>query len=202
MSSADPFSGGTPPARPTSSSGAHTFVLWSTFAGVAALLLLAVGWTLFLLVGLFSWGDWDDDGTYGSYESEAEVYYIEDESVLSSVATACSDMVSAGESLRIFAGPEEGAQSLREFAAAIGAIITVLDESDSDDDAVALWRADWATLQDRVEQYAVSVEAGSHGSASLDGMDLLTYRVSDATYGECAIPGRITALDPEAVSYY
>ena len=165
--------------------------LW-TYVGVAVLGIIAVA--ALVLNGL-DFGTFDDDG----------YYYVDQESVNRAVAQACSEMSEAGQDIKVFVTPAEGAEALRRFVTTARGVPAAIDAVDDADSAARHWRDDWVAVLDALDTYADELE--SDPTARFTGPDdeygqSSMYALSYASDVECELPAAVQALDPEAAGSY
>ena len=159
----------------------------------AVLVLLAMGaiWGLTALIAIAV-------NHAGPFLDTEDDYWVEQESVSRAVAAPCREVATAARDVRLFAGPEAGAEDLLGLAGAMREVVTAVDAASPDRDARA-WRADWLLITDRLEAHARSLSTeGSRSFSLLDeqGADLAE-RVGYGGPDSCHLPTVLMVLDDE-----
>ena len=186
------------PSRPPKPWYRNVWV-WISVYGV-----VAVAGFLTLIV-LFFYSIGEGLGDFEFEELDDGYYYVEQGSVNRAVEEPCDDMATAGQEIRIFSTPAEGAEALHQFVAAGRGIPDAINSVDDADSSALQWRDDWIALLDALDSYADELAADPKAEFTppedRDG-DSLMYHMSWVADVPCELPPAVVALDPEAAADY
>jgi hypothetical protein len=134
-----------------------------------------------------------------------DYYYVDQGSVNRAVAEPCDEMTRAGQDIKVFSTPAEGADALHRFVEAGRGIPDAIDTVDEANSSALKWRDDWITLLDALDSYADDLATDPKAEfAPPEGRygESLLYAMSGVSDVPCAVPAAVVALDPEAAADY